>query len=226
MYCSKCKKQSPDNFTICAYCGAPLDAAEKKKEKTNNTVYKKSCLPGVKHVVLMLIAFAAVIAVVSVAVGVATSTKPQSALKLLCKATEAGDGEMYMELYDEEFISYEKENKYYSDSSVTEALCEPLEESFAFYGETCGEGFTLKYEVDGLSYISNDELGLLNEVLSNEYGYFKTCSKAAVVDFSVTAKGEKGEYTTVYKNFYCMKISGKWYKAPGEAFAFEGSEER
>ncbi len=214
MYCSKCKKQSPDNFKICAYCGAKLEdeAVENKVKKAAYS--RKNHLPKMKNVVLTLIVTAFIIAVVSAAVGIATSAKPQSALELLCEATEKNSSEKYLALYDETYLSYARENEYYSDSVLREALCEPLVKSVEFYTATCGEGFKLKYGVDSIRYVNDAELETLNNVLFDEYGYYKACNKAAVIDFFVTAKGEKGEYTSVYKNYYFIKISGKWYKAP------------
>lgn len=214
MYCSKCKKQSPDNFKICAYCGATLDgeAVENKVKKAEYS--RKKHLPKMKSVVLTLIIIALVIAVVSGAVGIATSAKPQSTLELLCEATQENNSGKYLGIYDESYLAYAKENEYYSDSALREALCEPLVKSVEFYTSTCGEGFKVSYSVDNIVYVKAEELEALNSVLFDEYGYYKECKNAAVIDFSVTAKGENGEYTSVYKNFYCIKISGKWYKAP------------
>ena len=34
------------------------------------------------------------------------------------------------------------------------------------------------------------------------------------IDYTVTAHGENGKYVSVYKNVKCIKLGGKWYKAP------------
>lgn len=214
MYCSKCKKQSPDNFTICAYCGAKLKADAPKKHIIYKTDAKRIHLPGLKSFTATLIAVAVIIALISGIVGIATGGKPESVLKLLSSSIEEKNSEKYSELYDEFYKEYEKEYRYYSDDELNAALCEPLFESVRFYEKTCGEDFKIKYRQDSIRYITGEELDAINETLLNDYGYYKTCTKAAVIDFSLEVKGSLGEYTTVYKNFYCIKLSGKWYKAP------------
>lgn len=214
MYCSKCKKQSPDNFTICAYCGAKLKADTAKKHIIYKTDEKRIHLPRPKSIVATFIATAVIIALVSGIVGIATGGKPESVLKLISSATEEKNSEKYLGLYDEFYKEYEKENRYYSEDELKAALCEPLFESAGFYEKTCGEDFKIKYKQESIRYITGEELDAINEALLNDYGYYKACSKAAVIDFSLEVKGSLGEYTTVYKEYYCIKLSGRWYKAP------------
>ncbi|MDY2677769.1 MAG: hypothetical protein SOV29_02445 [Oscillospiraceae bacterium] len=214
MYCSKCKKQSPDNFDRCAYCGAKLNKGAAKKTVLPKFKDRKHRAVSLKAVAVSLVAAASLIAVLSIAVGIFTSKKPDSLIKTITAATEKCDAKMYFGIYDDEFKAYEKDNVYYSDSALFDGLCKPLFESSDFYKKTCGENFRLTFSVARADYFDSEELSKLNSELSEAYGYKKTCHEAAEIDYTVTAHGENGKYVSVYKNVKCIKLGGKWYKAP------------
>lgn len=214
MYCSKCKKQSPDNFDRCAYCGAKLDGGASKKTALPKFKYRARKPVSLRAVAASLVVAASVIALLSIAVGLFTSKKPDSLIKTITAATQKRDSQMYFEIYDDEFKSYEKNNVYYSDSALFEGLCKPLFESSDFYEATCGKNYRLSFSVERVDYYNADELSKLNSALSELYGYKRECREAAEVDYTVTAQGENGKYTSVYKNVKCIKIGGRWYKSP------------
>lgn len=215
MYCSKCKKQSPDNFTICAYCGAKLtpDTPE-KTELYNKESAKRVSAFNIKSVTASLIVVGVITALVCCAVGIATGSKPDGVAKRFSKAIEEGDSEKYEELYDSFYKDYLKENEYYSEIALNEALCEPLFESIEFYKKTCGDDFKINCTVTNESACGADDISYLNETLKTEYGYYKNCTGLTFLDVSLKVKGSEGEYTSYYKAFSCIKIGGKWYRAP------------
>ena len=88
MYCSKCKKQSPDNFDRCAYCGAKLNKGAAKKAVLPKFKDRKHRAVSLKAVAVSLVAAASLIAVLSIAVGIFTSKKPDSLIKTITAATE------------------------------------------------------------------------------------------------------------------------------------------
>ena len=213
MYCSKCFRQSPDNFTSCAYCGAPFKT--KKKQTAQRFKVKKQRLPfftsGKKSALTVLIA--AIIVLVSVLTGILTGSKPGSVIKRSVSATVAADTKEYVSIYDGYYIDYCTQNKYYDDSATFKALSDAMIKSNDFYTKTCGEGYKLSYRVKSTEYFDENALAELNDALALNYAYPKKAKAAAELYVEVTAKGDKGEYTTVYKDYVCIKLGGKWYKS-------------
>lgn len=213
MYCNKCKKQSPDNFENCAYCGAKLKKEKTKKlPKINYGVDFKFL--SKKNAVISLVIVAAVVSLFCCIIGITTGGKPETVLKTMVNSIKNNDEKSYFTIFDEDLKKYKKEYVYYTDEALSEGLTLPMSESNLFYKKTCGENYKLKYTVKKTEYYDNDEITGLNEKLSELYGYTHKVSKAVVFDFEIKAKGEKGEYSSVYKDFTCIKISGKWYKSP------------
>lgn len=213
MYCSKCKKQSPDNFENCAYCGAKLKKEKSKKLPKINYGADFKFLSK-KNAVISLVIVALAVSLFCCVIGLTTGGKPETVLKTMVKSIKHNDEKSYYSIYDEDLKQYKKEYVYFSDEALMEGLTSPMTESNTFYKHTCGENYKLKYNVKEIKYLNNDELSALNDKLFESYGYTHKASKAAVLDFEIIAKGEKGEYSSVYNNFICIKVSGKWYKAP------------
>lgn len=213
MYCDNCHKQSPDNFKNCVYCGALLSQPQKKKP----TKFVKSgkhfnTLP-VKTRVALAIILALVIIASSSFTAIFTSSKPESVVKKFALSLQKNDASKYYELYDDSYKEYKKENQYYDDTRMFEELTKPLRQSEAFYESQCGENVKITYTVNSLEYLSSEELEVYNKYLFEYCGYTKLPSELAKLDIKITASGEKGEYESVYRDFYCLKLRGKWYKA-------------
>ena len=212
MYCSKCQKQSPDNFTSCAYCGAPFKT--KKRRTAQRFKAKNKRLPfltSAKKSVFVVIA-AAVIVIASVVTGLLTGGKPDSVIKTAAEATVKNDAGLYCSIFDEYYTDYCKQNKYFADDETLAALSEPMVKSDEFYRAKCGENYTLNGKVRSVEYFSDSRLDELNSELALTYGYKKNISAAACLEVEMNAKGEKGVYTTVYKDYYCIKLGGRWFK--------------
>lgn len=212
MYCSRCGQQSPDNFTSCAYCGAPFKT--KKRRTAQRFKVKNKRLPfmtSAKKSVFIVIA-AAVIVIASVITGILTGSKPDSVIKTAAEATVKNDAALYCSIFDEYYTEYCKQNKYFADDETRAALSEPMVKSDAFYKAECGDKYTLSCKVRSVEYFSDTRLEELNSELALTYGYKKNISDAACLDVEINAKGAGGVYTTVYKNYYCIKLGGRWYK--------------
>lgn len=215
MYCKNCKKQSPDNFANCVYCGAPLTQSKKMQLPHLKRKCGKLRLPGnTKSRVISLIIIAVLISVVSVALGTVNGAKPEKVIRRDVKATQNQDKELYFSLFDDCYKSYQKEYVYYDDERLFDGMTETLSERRVFYAEKCGEPFTLKLEIQDVTYLDAESLARLNESLREEYSYTLEVKDAAYADYSVTAKGEKNAYESVYRDCLLVKIGGKWYKAP------------
>jgi len=215
MYCEKCKKQSPDNFKHCAYCGATFHKKKKNQKKQNEiiTKLKEYRAPTMKSRVLSLIIIAIVLAVAAIITGVLTGSKPDSLIKTFADAIELGDEELYFTLYDDYIKSYNKEYLYFDDEVVLTEMTYSMRRSNDFYKLRCGEEFRLSYEVNSVSYISEDELEEINEYLIETYAYPKTANKGAKLSFTINAKGDIGTYQSIYNDVYAIRIGGKWYLA-------------
>lgn len=212
MYCEKCHNQSPDNFERCAYCSAPFE--EKiKPESGKKTIKKfKKRRFSKKTAIGCVVVFAFVMALSAIITGVVTGVKPESVVSSLSVAIQKNDSKLYYSLFDEQMKTYKKSNWYFSDEETNKAMVEPLVKSIDFYTEMCGEGYTIDYEIEDVYYFSGSELEHLCGVLGETYGYDIMPKKAAKVDFVLYVKGEKGEYETVYKDFYCIKFGSQWYR--------------
>lgn len=211
MYCDKCRRQSPDNFSNCPYCSAPLNG--NKKKKPERFVRKKSNNLHIsfKTAITTLAVFAGILAVAAVFTAVLTGSKPESVVKTFVTAINTDDANMYYELYDQQLKDYKKQNWYFGGEETFAAMTEPLVKSTEFYTEKCGEDFNLKYEITQVSYYSDEEFQALCDTLGETYGYTKLPQKAATLQVTVNVKGEKGSYTSIYTDFTCIKIGGKWY---------------
>lgn len=212
MYCEKCHRQSPDNFERCAYCSAPFETKKKPESVKKNIKKFKKRRISKKTVIICVVAFAFVMALSAIITGVVTGVKPERVVSSLSVAIEQNDSKLYYSLYDEQMKEYKKSNWYFSDEETNKAMVEPLVKSINFYTEMCGEGFTINYEIEDVYYFSDSELEILCGVLSETYSYDVMPKKAARIDFVLYVKGEKGEYETVYKDFYCIKFGSEWYR--------------
>ena len=213
MYCDNCHKQSPDNFKTCAYCGAVLEQPKKPAPSRFVKKERKRTALTVKMRVAAAIAVAAVIVVAAAVTASLTSSKPESVIKKMTAAVRKNDAEKYYSLYDDTFTAYKKDNAFYDDERTFEELTAPLKKSDEFYTSQCGEDYKLTYVIDGVDYFTAEELAEYCDYLSEYCGYTKLPKEAASVSFRLHAKGEKGEYESVYRNFYCHKLGSKWYKA-------------
>ena len=215
MYCEKCKKQSPENFKHCAYCGATFQ----KKRKTQNTEnelikrIKRLRMPTMKSMVLSLIIIAIVLSIASITTGLLTGSKPDGLIKTFANAIEKNNEELYFTLYDEQIKSYNKEYLYFDDEVVLTEMTYSMRRSYEFYKLRCGEEFKLKYVVDSVEYITAEELEEINDYLEETYLYEKAANKGAKLSFTINAKGPLGEYQSIYKDVYAIRIGGKWYLA-------------
>ena len=211
MYCDNCHRQTPDNFVNCPYCSAPLK--NNKRKKTQKFTKKKEHHKPVsfKTAVIITVAVAFVLAVSAVVTGAITGSKPDKVIKTMVTAIEADDAKLYFSLYDDQIKEYYKENWYYGDEETFDAITKPLNESRDFYISKCGEGFTLKYKINDITYVSDEALERANESLQASYNYTKFPTRIAFLDFEIEAKGENGTYKTVYDKLTCLQINGKWY---------------
>lgn len=212
MYCEKCHKQSPDNFESCAYCGASLEQPE--APKPSRYVKKTNLSPklSLKKAVIALVAVGVLLCCSAIATGVLTGAKPESTIKTLAFAIESNNADLYYSLFDEQIKAYKKEHWYYNDEETFKAMVEPLNKSVAFYNDNCGENFKVEYKITHTEYLTDEQLEKFNEVLGDTYGYKKFPTQAAVLDLEINVEGDKGSYTSVYQDFYCIKIGRFWYK--------------
>lgn len=211
MYCDNCHRQSPDNFVNCPYCSAPLKNHKRKKPQKFIKPKERKKPMSFKSTVVIVVIIAFVLSVCAIVTGILTGSKPSMAIKKMVTAIETNDAELYYSLYDDQIIEYYKENWYYGDAETFDAITKPLLESRVFYTEKCGENFTLDYKVTDVTYVGDDTLVSVNNSLQVSFNYSKFPTKVAFLNFEIDAKGEKGTYKSVYKNFVCLQIGGKWY---------------
>ncbi len=212
MYCEKCNKQSPENFKHCAYCGAAFH--KKKKEYKENVLINKIKsyrMPTMKSRVLSLITIAIVLSIAAIITGVLTGSKPDALVKTFTHSIEQNDEELFFTLFDEQIKSYNKEYLYFDDEVVLTEMTHAMRRSNEFYKLRCGEEFKLSYIVDSVVYIEDEELEEINELLVETYLYEKTANKGAKLSFTINAKGDSGEYQSIYNDIYAIRIGGKWY---------------
>ncbi len=211
MYCDECHKQSPDNFVTCAYCGAKLKSHKKKppskfvkKKRTDREI-------SLKSVIAILVAFATVLGIAAVLTASITGAKSENVVETFVKAVRNEDEELYYSLYDEYIKEYNKNNRYFADDETYAQMVLPVKESSDFYVQKCGEEYELSYEITQTTSLDETELQRFKDLLSSRFGYVELPSKVDILNVSIHAEGETGEYTSVYNDFWCMKIKGKWY---------------
>lgn len=212
MYCHNCHKRSPENFQNCAYCGAKL-APEKKK--LQSTFIKKENFKfkvPFKALVVALLVFATVISVAAIFTATVTGSKPEKVVRNFIRSVQTQDEKLFYSLYDEGIKEYKKENRYYGDEETFKNMVLPVSESHEFYKEKCGEDYKLTYSIKEFQTIDDEQLQIFTEMLETDFSYIKLPSRVDLLSVEITAKGEKGEYKSVYNDFWCMKIKGKWYK--------------
>ena len=158
-----------------------------------------------------LVVVAVVLAISAIITGVLTGSKPASAVDKMVTAIQKNDAKLYYSLYDKQIVDYYKENWYYGDAETFDAVTKPLVDSREFYTEKCGSDFSLDYKITEITYITGDSLVSFNNSLDVSFNYSEFPTKAAFLNFEIEAKGEKGTYKSVYENFVCLQIGGKWY---------------
>ena len=212
MYCDKCHKQSPSNFVNCAYCGAKLESPDKKapskfvkKKKLNIKFSFKNCL-------IIVSVFAVALVLAAIFTASFTGTKPENVVKNFVKSTQSNDSELYYSLYDDNIKRYKQDNRYFGEDETFEQMVLPMVQSNEFYIEKCGEGYNLNYNVKSSSTLTEAKLVVFNEVLETSFGYIEFPARVDVLCVEIVANGSQGSYTSVYDDFWCMRIKGKWYK--------------
>ncbi len=211
MYCRKCHKNSPANFEKCAYCGADLKPEKKKEPEKFKKKFDFTFKISLKIFLKISLALAVILSVCAVVTAVFTSSKPEGVVKNFVKAIETGDEELYISLYDEYIYEYKKDNRYFAEDETYKQLSAPVKQSKAFYETKCGDDFRLGYSVETSQTLSEEEALRFSEILERSFGYVTYPSKTEILSVEITAKGKNGEYTSIYNDFWCMKIKGKWY---------------
>ena len=159
-----------------------------------------------------LMIFATILTVVAIFTATVTGSKPEKVIKNFTKSIQSQDDKLYYSLYDEGIKEYKKENRYYGDDETFKNIVLPMTESNEFYKSKCGEDYKLSYTVNSSYTLTEEELGSFKKMLESNFTYIKLPSRVDVLNVEVTARGEKGEYRSIYNDFWCMKIKGRWYK--------------
>lgn len=212
MYCHKCHKQSPSNFVNCAYCGAKLETPDKKQPSKFSTNKKIKIKFSLKNCLIVLCAISAVLVICAVFAASFTGTKPENVVKNFTKSTQTADSELYFSLYDDNIKKYKKDNRYFGDEETFEQMVLPMQQSNEFYIEKCGEGYNLTYNVKSSTELTDEQLEEFKGVLESSFGYIEFPSDVSILCVEITANGKNGSYTTIYDDFWCMRIKGSWYK--------------
>ncbi len=212
MYCHECHKQSPDNFVNCAYCGAKLKPEKKKTPSHFVSKRKLKIKISFKTLIAVLLVFATVITVAAIFTATVTGSKPERVVKGFVRAVQSQDENLYYSLYDDGIKEYKKQNRYYADDETFNNMVAPLHESKDFYTSRCGENYKLSYSVESSRTLSETELAAFNKMLESQFSYINSASRVDVMSVEIHAKGKEGEYNSLYNDFWCMKIKGKWYK--------------
>ncbi len=218
MYSPKCHKQSPENFVNCAYCGAKLKPEKKKQPSVFVKKERLKIKLSFKTVISVLMIFAVVITVAAIFTATVTGSKPERVVRNFIQSIQKQDEKLFYSLYDEGIKEYKKENRYYGEDETFLNMVSPMSESNEFYTANCGENYRLTYSVKAFETLNDEDLLLFNEMLENDFSYIMLPSRVDLLNVEITAKGEKGEYKSVYNDFLCMKIKGKWYKADKTVF--------
>lgn len=212
MYCQECHKQSPENFETCAYCGAKLAPKKKRQPSVFEKKNKKKRSIPLKLIVAGLLAFAVVLSIAAIFTATITGSKPERVVKNFVASISAQDEKLYYSLYDDGIKDYKRENRYYGEEETFENIVAPMHESHEFYKENCGESYKLTYSIKSYETLSEEDLVEFQKMLEEKFSYIKSPSRVDLLSVEIYCKGEKGEYTSIYKDFWCMKIKGKWYK--------------
>ncbi len=218
MYCRKCHKQSPENFVNCAYCGAKLNASQKKipaaflkKRETKNKI-------SLKTLVVASLVFAVVLSACAIITASVTGAKPEKTVKAFTQAIEGQNEKQYFALFDNNIKEYKKENRYFGDEETFKNVVAPMWESDDFYTEKCGKNYKLTYSITSSTQLTPAEYEQFCRCLENNFSYITLPSRVELLTVEITAEGEKGEYKSIYNDFWCMKIKGKWYKTDKAVF--------
>lgn len=212
MYCDKCHKQSPDNFVTCAYCGATLNLP--KKKEPSKFVKKREFRINLsfKKQIIALVILASVLVVAAIITVSFTGSKPEKVVKNFVKATQSADEDLYYSLYDENIKKYKKDNRYFGEEETYAQIVLPMVQSDDFYTGKCGESYKLTYKITSSRTLSDEELQRFKDILETGFNYVEFPSRVDLLCVEIQAKGETGEYKSVYNDFWCMKIKGRWYK--------------
>ncbi len=218
MYCHKCHKRSPENFANCAYCGAKLKPEKKKQPSV--FVNKKSFKINFsfRNFVAVLMFVAVVIAIASIFTATVTGSKPERVVKNFIYSIQNQNEELFYSLYDEGIKEYKKESRYYGNEETVANMVAPMNESHAFYKEKCGDNYKLSYSVKSFETLDDEQLRIFNEMLEKNFSYINLPKRVDILNVEITAEGALGEYKSVYTDFMCIKIKGKWYKADKTVF--------
>ncbi len=212
MYCSKCHKQSPENFVNCAYCGAKLNSGKKKQPSVFVKNPKIKLNFSFKALVGGLMVFAILLTIGAIFSATVTGSKPEKVIKNFTKSIQTQDEKLYYSLYDEGIKEYKKQNRYYGDEETFKNIVLPMLESDEFYKSKCGGSYKLSYTVKSSQTLPDEELAAFVKMLESNFSYIKMPSRVDILNVEVVAQGEKGEYKSIYNDFWCMKIKGRWYK--------------
>ncbi len=211
MYCRKCNKHSPDNFVKCAYCGAKLSASDKKTPAAFIKKREIKGKPSLKTMVIISLVFSIVLSVAAVVTAVFTGSKPEKTVKAFASAIQNNDEKLYYSLFDDDIKQYKKENRYFGDEETFDNMVLPLAQSNEFYKKKCGADYKLSYSITSSVELNSEELKAFSECLEGQFSYIKLPDRVELLNVEITAKGELGEYKSIYNDFWCMKIKGKWY---------------
>lgn len=212
MYCDKCRKKNPDNFITCAYCGEKLNIP-KKKESYLEKVTERKKQKTRKHKIAGATGFSVFLVIVVVIIAaLIIGSKPEKVVKTFAESIKTTDKDLYYSIYDENIKRYKKENRYFGDEETFEHFVLPMVQSDDFYKEKCGDDYKLTYKVISDNALTEEELQVFNEVLENNFGYIEIPSKVNALCVEINVKGEKGDYKSLYNDFWCMRIKGRWYK--------------
>ena len=165
-----------------------------------------------KTVVAGLMVLAVVIAVAAIFTATVTGSKPEKVVKNFTHSIENEDEKLYYSLFDENIKEYKKQNRYYGDEETFSHFISPMVESNEFYTDKCGDDYELTYTIKSFETLSDEELETFNYVLETNFSYVQLPSRVDVLNVEITASGEDGEYKSIYNDFWCMKIKGRWYK--------------
>ena len=212
MYCEKCHKQSPENFINCAYCGASLDSPKKKvpsKFLKNRDIKFKLSL---KTTLISLVSFSILLVIAALLTSSFTASKPEKLIKTFVKSIQTENENMYYSLYDDNVKEYKLNNRYFAEDETFRQMVLPMQTSHEFYTQKCGEDYKLTYVVKSTETLSEAELEAFNGILEKNFAYVELPTRVDLMCVDIVAKGENGDYTSRYNDFWCMKIKGKWYK--------------
>ena len=212
IYCDKCGKKNPENFITCAYCGEKLNTQKKKDSSRFAKTRKRKERRLFKTKLEVLIVLGVVIVVGVISMAIISGSRPEKLVDKFIEAIHTSDKDLYYSIFDDNIKRYKKENRYFGEEETFEQIILPMSQSGDFYKEKCGDDYKLTYKVTSEEILSEEKLQGFIEVLETGFGYIETPSKVIKFCVEVKAKGENGEYKSVYNDFWCMRIKGHWYK--------------